>query len=103
MGVKPERSGGDHLRGSSRNLLCQLMARLGTLRPKEAKRAFSDFILIILKRPAFKYINVKSPKSFTVPLRSLKIINKELDQGCRLALIGWIKGVGLLSCSGPAI
>ena len=35
--VKPERSGGDHLRGSSRNLLCQLMARLGTLRPEEAK------------------------------------------------------------------
>ena len=51
--VKPERSGGDHLRGSSRNLLCQLMARLGTLRPEEAKRAFSDFILIILKAASF--------------------------------------------------
>ena len=37
VGVKPERSGGDHLRGSSRNLLCQLMARLGTFDQREAK------------------------------------------------------------------
>ena len=29
------------------------MARLGTLRPEEAKRAFSDFILIILKAASF--------------------------------------------------
>ena len=51
--TQPECNGGGSFVVLGSQTCYAIHARLGTLRPEEAKRAFSDFILIILKSASF--------------------------------------------------